>query len=251
MAKLVFLGTSNAVPDEKHENTHLILVGESRSILIDCGPNPLVRLKSLELDCNAPSDLLLTHFHPDHVGGVPSFLLSLWLLGRTRPLNIYAIAHTLDRFQAMMTLYEWETWSNFYTVNFKEIPLEKMALVLENDEFRVFSSPVKHVIPNIGVRIEIPDSGAALAYSSDTEPCQAVVGLASGADILIHESTGDELWHSSAAQAGDIARQAGVKQLYLIHYTTRGIGTASLIAEAEAAFGGPVFLAEDLLALNL
>jgi len=250
MARLVFLGTSNAVPDEKHENTHMILIGETRSVLIDCGPNPLVRLKSLELDCNSPSELLLTHFHPDHVGGVPSYLLSMWLQGRTRELNIYAIEHTLDRLKAMMALYEWETWPEFYSVNFKEIALEEMALVFENEEFRAFSSPVKHTIPNVGVRIELVDSGAAVVYSSDTEPCQAVVRLAKDADMLIHESTGDELWHSSAAQAGDIARQAGAKQLYLIHYT-QGKDTELLIAQAEGAFDGPVFLAEDLMALNI
>ena len=40
MAKLIFLGTSNAISDENHENTHMVLVGEKRTVLIDCPNNP-------------------------------------------------------------------------------------------------------------------------------------------------------------------------------------------------------------------
>ncbi len=45
MARLIFLGTSNAISDEIHENTHMVLVGEKRTVLIDCPNNPLQRFK--------------------------------------------------------------------------------------------------------------------------------------------------------------------------------------------------------------
>jgi len=50
MTRLVFLGTAHAVPDEMHENSHMFLVGDERSLLIDCSTNPIVRLRMLGLD---------------------------------------------------------------------------------------------------------------------------------------------------------------------------------------------------------
>ena len=67
MAKLVILGASNALSSEKSENTHMLLVGEERTVLIDCVTNPIHTLTKLEIDFNDVTDLVLTHFHPDHV----------------------------------------------------------------------------------------------------------------------------------------------------------------------------------------
>ena len=89
-----------------------------------------------------------------------------------------------------------------------------------------------------------------MAYSCDTEPCQAVVRLAEGADVLIHEAAGASYGHSSAAQAGGIARQAEVGHLYLIHYRTRGYDPAPLIEDARNEFGGRVTLAEDFMTIE-
>jgi ribonuclease Z len=89
-----------------------------------------------------------------------------------------------------------------------------------------------------------------MAYSCDTEPCQEVVRLAAGADVLIHESSGATLGHTSAEQAGKIARQAEVGSLYLIHYPTRKIDPESLVQEAKKAFQGPVALAKDFMEIE-
>ena len=116
--KLIFLGTSNAIPDEDHENTHMAVVGEDRFVLIDCVNNPIVRIKQAGLDVHKLADLILTHFHPDHVSGVPSLLMNSWLLGRSAPLQIYGLEHTLERVEKMMDFYEWCTWPNFFPVSF-------------------------------------------------------------------------------------------------------------------------------------
>ena len=96
MPKLIILGTAHAIPDENHENTHLALIGEQRQVLIDCTGSPVVRLKKAGIDLNSLTDIFLTHFHPDHVAGIPSLLMSMWLLGRRDPLNIYGLQYTLD-----------------------------------------------------------------------------------------------------------------------------------------------------------
>lgn len=250
MPKLIILGTSNAIPDEHHENTHMALVGEKRTVLIDCVNNPIVRLRQAGLDINQLTDLVLTHFHPDHVSGVPSLLMNSWLLGRRQPLDIYGLSYTLERLEKMMDFYDWATWPDFFQVNFHPVPEKEMAPVLENDEFLIYSSPVHHIVPTIGLRVEFKKSDRVLAYSCDTEPCQEVINLAAGADVLIHEATGASFGHSSAAQAGTIARQAEVGHLYLIHYQTGDFEALSLLPQAEETFNGRVSLAEDFMELT-
>jgi ribonuclease Z len=248
--KLIILGSSNAVANENQENTHMVLLGQDRSVLIDCVGSPIVRLGQAGVELDRLTDLILTHFHPDHVSGVPLLLMDMWLLGRERPLNIYGLGDTLDRIQKMLDLYNWSAWPDFFPVSFSYLPEEALTPVLQSHEYRIIASPVRHLIPTIGLRIEFPQTDQVLAYSCDTEPCQSVVELAAGADLLIHEATGASQGHSSALQAGEIARQAEVGSLFLIHYSVKQKEPGALVAEAGQAFQGPVSLAEDFLEID-
>ncbi|MBP1694205.1 MAG: putative Beta-lactamase domain protein [Chloroflexi bacterium] len=246
MAKLILLGTANAVPNERQENTHMALVGETRTVLIDASTNPIVRLRQGNIAPLSLTDLILTHFHPDHVSGVPLLLLDSWLLGRKEPLNIYGLSFTIDRVEKMMDLYGWQHWPGFFQINFIRLPEKEMAPVLQSDEFVIYASPVHHMIPNIGLRIEFKRCDQVVAYSCDTEPAEEVVRLAAGADLLLHEATGAEQGHSSAAQAGSIARQAEAGRLVLIHFDS-GDNAQTLLDGAQSTFPGPVELAYDLM----
>lgn len=250
MPKLVILGTSYAVPHEDHENTHMALVGEERVILIDCVSNPLLRLQKAGLDFRRVSDLVLTHFHPDHVSGVPLLLMDLWLLGRRDPLNIYGLHHSLERIEDLMRSYDWAEWPNFFPVVFHRLPERTMTPVLDTPEFRLLASPVRHVIPTIGLRVEFPGSGKVMAYSCDTEPCPQVIELARDADVLFHEAAGASTGHSSAAQAAGIAREAGAQQLYLIHYPTWNFDPSTLLDDAARVFPREVALAQDFMTID-
>jgi ribonuclease Z len=251
MPKLVILGSSNAIPTAGHENTHLLIIGDERTVLVDCSGNPIVRLQQAGLDFHKLTDIILTHFHPDHVSGVPLLLMDLWLMGRKEPLNIHGLSHTLDRVEAMMQLYEWGDWPGFFPVSFCRLPEEEMATVLDGPEFRIYSSPVKHFVPTLGLRLELHNSGKAMTYSCDTEPCPQILRLAAGADVLIHEATGASNGHTSAEQAGEIASQAQVGQLYLIHYPTGPYASGDPVAEARRQYHGPVTLADDLMEFDL
>ena len=77
-----------------------------------------MRFEKANVDINALGDVILTHFHPDHVSGVPQLLMNMWLMGRIQPLRIYGLQHTIDRIESLMGLYGWTEWPDFFPVEF-------------------------------------------------------------------------------------------------------------------------------------
>ena len=250
MPKVIILGSSNAIPTKDSENTHMVLVGRERMVLIDSGGNPILRLEQAGLDFNDLTDLILTHFHPDHASGIPLLLMDMWLLGREAPLNIYGLHYTLDRLESLMGFYNWSDWPNFFPVIFHRLPLKEMTPVLNCSDFTIHASPVRHFIPNIGLRVEFAQSQKVMAYSCDTEPCDEVVRLSENADVLIHEATGETPGHSSARQAGEVAKKAGAGRLYLIHSPSGRYASGDPVAEAGENFRGTVALMKDFMVLK-
>lgn len=250
MSKVIILGTSNAIPSAQHENTHLAIVGRAGTVLVDCVGNPIVRLERAGIELDHITDIILTHFHPDHVSGMPLLLLDMWLAGRKKGLKLHGLEHTLDRLQGLMGSFGWEKWPDFFPVEFRRLAEAELTPVLDAGDFRILSSPVHHLVPTIGLRIEFDHSRHAVAYSCDTEPCEQVVRLAAGADVLIHEAAGEARGHSSPGQAGTIAGRAEVGGLLLIHYPTGRYAHGDPVAEARLAFQGKVGLAEDFMELE-
>jgi len=244
MAKLVILGTASFIPDETHDNAHMAVYGPSGSVLIDSGINPLVSLKRAKVPFESLLAIIVTHFHPDHVSGLPNFLMGLWLMGRKTNLNIYGFRVTLDKVQALMSLFEWKDWPGFYPVAFEPVRPAENALIIETPDFRIHSSPTHHLVPSLALKFTSQANGHSIVYSSDTSPCDALAHLAQEADVLVHEVAGAASGHSSPAMAGSIARQAGVGHLVLIHYHTKD-NPDDLIAEAQSTFSGKISLAHD------
>lgn len=250
MGTIVILGTANAVPDDRHENTHLLVQEGERAILVDCTGNPLAELKRAGVNPDYLTDVILTHFHHDHVSGVPLLLMDLWLSGRKHGIRVHGLADTLERMQTMMRLFDCESWPSFFAVDYHILPDQAQAELLVDGDFVITASPVKHLIPTIGIRVDFVRSGRVAAYSSDTEPYQNVVELARESDILIHEATGTSFGHSTPRQAGEVAQSARAKSLYLIHYPA-DLDEEKWLAEAGQAYNGPVYLARDYMRIEL
>ena len=247
MAQIVILGSSAAVSDAEHDNTHLLLMGERTTpILIDAGSNPLGKLKNMGVDDDTVQDVILTHFHPDHVSGVPNMLMHMWLLGRQAPLRFYGLHHCINRMEDMLMAFQWDEWPNFFPVTFHRVQERRAATVLENEEFVITAYPVDHFVPTVGLRVENKLNGRVLAYSCDTEPTDSLYELAAGApDLLIHEAAGPPPGHSTARQAGELATAVGAKSLYLIHYQVWNTDPFLLVPEAQSVYDGPVTLCQD------
>jgi ribonuclease Z len=250
MTRLMFLGSASAIADHNHENSSLAIITAESTILVDCTGSPLPVLGRARINLDSISDIILTHFHPDHVSGIPLLLLGMWLSGREKPINIFGLSYTITRMQTLMDLYGWKNWPNFFPLSYQIISEETYQPVLNNPEIRIYASPVKHTIPTIGIRVELKEEKRSFAYSSDTQPDDAVIKLSSHVDILIHEATGDSIGHSSPGQAGEIAAKAEAGELILIHYPVYGVNFDNFLNQARNKFSGPVRLAEDFLQIE-
>lgn len=246
MAKIVILGSAAAVNDATHDYTHFLLLGdETGPILIDAGSNPLGKLKHLGIDYNSLQDVILTHFHPDHVGGIPNMLMHMWLIGRQVPMRVHGLHHCINRIEDTMEAYNWQDWPNFFPITFHRLSERKNITVLDNADFHITAYPVKHFVPTIGLRILNKHNGRVLGYSCDTEPCDTVFDIANDVDMLIHEAAGAPPGHSTATQAAQIAHEASAKSLYLIHYPVWNADPEPLVDEAARIYKGPITLCKD------
>ena len=108
MARVIVLGSSGVVNNADHDYTHFLLIGEEDTpVLVDAGSNPLAKIKRLGIDDRDLQDIILTHFHSDHVAGVPNMLMHMWQLGRKAPMRFYGIQHCIDRIEETMEMYGW------------------------------------------------------------------------------------------------------------------------------------------------
>ncbi len=251
-----FLGTAAAAPSAERDNTSILFSTASEALLVDCAGSPLHKILRAGVDGKRLRWVIITHAHVDHIYGLPSLIHSLWLTGRQAPLTLYALpepAAIIRRYTALFPIHG----SGAFPLEIVEIEPRPAAPVLEGRTLRVEASPVEHSIPSAAVRVTFAakDERGTVVYSSDTSPCQAVVRLARGADVLIHETTfggqiveAKRFGHTTASEAGRIAREAKVGRLILAHLDPWGPHSPEeLREEAARAFGGPVEVAREFV----
>jgi ribonuclease Z len=245
MADLIILGSAASVPDADHDTVGMVLRGRDGSILIDCGGSPLHKLARLGIEIEDVRAVILTHHHADHIYGLPMLVQGLWLGGRETSLPIYGPRQALDRAQRLLEVFELSDREEMFDLEWHPVPRRQGRRVLALGEIQITAAPVVHAgNDTLALRLENTATGRAIVYSADTEPCPALIRLAAGADLLLHEATGDHAGHSSPADAAEVACEAGVAQLALIHYPVRGLDLEAW-RRCAVGFSGPVTLARD------
>jgi ribonuclease Z len=242
------LGSSGAVPSAARDTTALVVRAGGTTCLVDVGGSPVQKLRRVGIDPVGLSAVVVTHTHPDHVYGLPALVQCLLILGRRAPLPIYCRVEHVGLVESLLGLFGLAAAG----LELPIVPVEPREGVrlLETPDLVVTASPNMHGrMPNLAVRVDA--DARSLVYSSDTRPCAQVEALARGATTLVHEATfarpNPAEWHSTAREAGRVARAAGVGRLFLAHVGYRVHGTLrSHVAAARAAFGGAVAMAEEL-----
>lgn len=217
MAQLHLPGTGAAVSDPHRTTTMLALENTTSVILVDCGGDLIQRLMMMKIDIEKIVALIVTHEHADHVGGFPLLMEKLWLLGRREPLPVYGIEPAIAQVRRIHDAFNTSDWPGYPGVHWHIFEHAPGATIIDDDAWEITATPGKHAVPVVGLRVTDRQGGGVLAYSCDTEPSSAICQMAHGADLLVHEATGEGYGHSSALQAAECAARAQVQKLLLVH----------------------------------
>jgi ribonuclease BN (tRNA processing enzyme) len=187
--RLQFVGCGDAFGSGGRFNTCFHLVGREINALIDCGATSLVSMNKLAIDRNAIRLILLTHFHADHVGGVPFFILEAnYILKRDQPLTIAGPPSLKSRYAEIMQV----GFPGTQELDLRfPLTLKELEVGRRNELGSLRVTPF-HVVhddragPCLGFRLEA--EGKVIAFSGDTEWTDALVEIGHEADLFICEA---------------------------------------------------------------
>jgi ribonuclease BN (tRNA processing enzyme) len=238
--QLQFIGCGDALGSGGRANTCFHVTGDSVNFLIDCGASSLPALKRLDIARDRIDLILITHFHGDHFGGLPFFLLDAQFTRRTRPLVIAGPQGIETRLtQVMEALFEHSSRTK------QRFDLSVVAL--EPEESRSFGAvkvtpfPVVHGEsggPFLAYRIEA--EGRIIAYSADTEWTETLVPAAREADLFIAEAYYyDKIVknHLSLTTLEAHLSEINARRLILTHMSDDMLGRIGSLSYATASDG--------------
>jgi len=148
--KIHFLGTSAQIPSADRNHTAMLLEYKGENILIDCGEGTQRQFRKARLNPCKVSKILITHWHGDHVFGLPGFLSTLSLSGYNKKLIIYGPKKTKVFVKELLNIFNFER--NF------EVEVEEVSgKFFETDEFFLSSEEMEHGIPTNAYSFVIKD----------------------------------------------------------------------------------------------
>ncbi len=238
--RVQFVGCGDAFGSGGRQNTCFHVTGHAANFLIDCGATSLPALKRLGIERNDIDLILITHFHGDHLAGLPFFLLDAQFARRTRPLVIAGPEGIKTRLaQVMEALFEHSSKTK------QKFDLSVVALRPEERHtygaINVTPYPVVHGVsggPFLAYRIEVEDR--VIAYSGDTEWTETLIPLAKDADLFIAEAyTYDRPVKNHLSLATLQAHLADIrpKRLVLTHMSDDMLGRLDQLDHATAHDG--------------
>lgn len=148
MLDICLLGTGGMLPLPERYLTAMIARYNGRKLLIDCGEGTQVTMKILGWGYKTLDVLCITHYHGDHVTGIPGLLLTLGNAGRTEPLTIIG-PPGLKRVIEGLTIVCRDI---AFPLELIELPFEETVLTV--GEFHIGVLPVAHKVPCFAYTIE-------------------------------------------------------------------------------------------------
>jgi ribonuclease Z len=264
----ILLGTGYPRPDASHAGAATAIVAGDKWFVVDAGRGVVMRIAGTDLKYDKLQAVFLTHFHSDHIAGLPDLFDTSWQFGRkSRPLELYGPPGVSRLAKAMLDFFRDD-------IHYRRDLLEKHpaagatikthdvreGVVYDDGDVRVTAFLVDHrpVEPAFGYRFD--SGGRSIVVSGDTRPTPNLVKFAKGADVLILEAYLPEHflkvdtpevaarlmhYHTSAEEAGRIAAEAGVKTLVLTHLIPAG-AAETFRERAAKAFKGTIIVGDDL-----
>ncbi len=229
MAKVTFLGTTCMQPTKNRNHTGIHISYDGLNILFDCGEGIQRQMRTCKLKPSKITHIFLTHWHGDHVLGIPGILSSMGTDQVQHTVQIYGPKGTRKHFSNLKKVFP-----SMNAVKHKVHEIAHTGAVLDSEDFVVVSDILSHSVPCLGFAFEIKDKlridmkkakkaglsegpilskiqsgknvrvkgklvkakdvtfivpGKKISYVADTRPCPGARRLAKNADALIIEST--------------------------------------------------------------
>jgi|SRR5689334_3994325 len=237
----IFLGTGGSVPSARRSTASVMLIRGGQRMMFDCGEGTQRQLQR-SLGLSQVSEVYLTHFHADHILGLPGLLKTYDLTGREEPLTIYGPRGLRDLFKTLGRI----IGRTDYGIDLVEIDPGE---AVRHDGAEVQAFAVEHSVrangyvlveeerpgrfdPDAAKRLGVaegpafaalqngeeveggaglvrpgdvmgePRPGRIVAITGDTAPCHSTVSAAADADLLVHDASFSEEEAQRAADTG-------------------------------------------------
>lgn len=304
MIDITLLGTAALLPLPDRALTAVVLTCAGHSILFDCGEGTQTAARKAGVSLMKADLIALTHYHGDHIFGLPGLLQTMCCLNRTEPLYITGPVGLKEELAPILKLAGWTSYEIVL------IPFPEEGLRLDTlakgwpTEAKLAAFPTEHRVPSQGYCFTLdragkfmperakvlgvpvnqwgllqkgqsvqtggnlirpdqvlgePRKGLKFVFTGDTAACPSLASAAADADLLISEATYGENeqealaidhGHMNFAQASSMAAQAGVKRLWLAHYSQMIEDPKTYLPNAAAIFPNAV-CGEDGMRLSL
>lgn len=279
-SRLILLGTAGGPTPKPNRAApaQAIVVGDA-TYVVDCGNGVARQLALAGLRLGSIRSILVTHHHSDHNADYGTLLLLAWASDLTTRVDTFGPPPLVEMTRQVLALHDTDIRTRIADEG--RPPLAPLiaphevtegGLVFEDDRVRVTAALVEHppLAPAFAYRFDCADR--SIVISGDTRPSPALVALARGADVLVHEvmhlpsiealiaaepnaaTLREHLVasHTTTEQVGRLATEAGVRTLVLSHFVPGGHPFLEDRVWHDAVrphFAGELVVGRDLLEL--
>jgi len=275
--RVTLLGTGTPVPSPVRFGNSTLIEAGGQKLVFDFGRGVTIRLAQLRIPFGTINAHFLTHFHSDHLNGLPDLWLTGWLRppygNRNTPMAIYGppgltklTKGLTEAFMRDIEIRQADEHDPVAGIAF-DVHESLPGVMYDHGGVKVTAFYNDHgplVVPSYGYKIEY--GGHRVVLSGDTRYNAEVVRQATGADLLVHCVTvipdallkqfpvyQAVLQHlASPEDAGRVFAEARPKLAVFSHIGLNGNAKEEdLVARTRKAYDGPLVVGQDLMSIEI